>query len=498
MDLKKIKVLTCCLIGVVLIGALGSGCSLIKVNPEEDKKQVIAEIDGTPMLKDSFNNYLAYYQMYFETSGMTFPMGDEFSQLKLDLLDDLVRVETMTAQAKKDELMIDDSTSKTEVETMINSFKTSLGDEKYQGILSDNNSDAESFQAFLEMFFSNNKYANALTTNYDLKLKEDPSIELNTVVGTINGEDVKKDIYNYRLANEEFFAFYQTQKAMATDEETLKKANENIFNTIAEQNEMINYAKENNITYTQEEIESNSESHASFVNALLPGDDALQEYLNQKYLSVAQFREFEKQEAIGSSAAYAIQKDFESKVDVSDKEISKYYDDNKASYDMSTVSAKHILVTEEKLAKEVYEEAKDAKTVEDFDNIMKKYESIEGVTEAADLGAFNRGKMVSEFSDTAFSIEKGDVSEPVKTEFGYHVIYVYDKNEVEIPSLDDKRSEIEATIKSNKATEDYEAFTKDLLKKTKIEINEINEPMVTYLNQLKTDLNVTVYEKKIK
>lgn len=497
MKMKKTGILALVVVGAMLVSFLGAGCSLVKVNPEEDKKQTVAEVDGNPILKESFNNYMAYYQMYFESSGMEFPTGDELTGLKKDILDDLVRVETMTVQAKKDGITVDEAPVLTEADTMIGSLKTSMGEEKYNTTLEKYNSDGTSFDAFLKKFLIDNNYANTLGTNFEAALKTDPSKELNTVVGKIGGNDVKKDVYNYRLSNEEFLTFYQTQEAMKTDEETMKTVNENIFNTIAQQAVLIKYAEENNMTPAQETIDTNFVSHQAFVNSILPGDEALQQFLDQKYLTVAQFREFEKQDAKATAVASAIQADLTGKVEVNDKDIQKYYDENKESYNTSTVSAKHILATEEVLAKEIYGEAKNAKTVEEFDAVMKKYEAVEGVQEASDLGAFTKGTMVSEFSDAAFGMEKNTVSEPIKTEFGYHVIYVYDKNDTGIPSFDEKKDEIRETLKNEKGLEEYSTFVEKLLKKEKTEINEITTPIEAYMEQLKTDLNVKVYEKRI-
>ncbi|MBK5243464.1 MAG: peptidyl-prolyl cis-trans isomerase [Eubacteriaceae bacterium] len=495
--MKKTRTLAGLLAITFLVSFLGAGCSMVQVNPEKDKKQAVAEVDGNQILKESFNNYLAYYQMYFDASGETFPTGTEFTQLKKDLLDDLVRVETMTVQGKKDGITVDEAALGTEATTMMTNLKTSLGEDKYNTTLATYNTDTTSFEAFLTKFVLDNNVANTLAANYDTALKADPSKELNIVVGKINGQDVTKDIYNYRLANEEFLAFYQTQKSLATDAATVKTANTNIFNTIAEQNAMIKYAEDNKLTLAQDVIDSNVASRQVFVNSLLPGDDTLQKYLDQKYLTVAQFRGFQKLDAKAAAAATAIQADLTNKVTVSDSALKKYYDDNKKSYDTSTVSAKHILAADETLAKQIYEEAKNVKSPEEFNALIAKYKTVDGVKEATDLGAFAYGKMVPAFSDAAFALDKGGVSQPVKTDYGYHVIYVYDKTQSQIPTLEEKKTEITEAVKTKKGADAYTKFTADLLKKEKIEMNDIITPLEAYIKQLKTDLNVKVYENRI-
>lgn len=497
--MKKSRTLVGLLIGVVLIGIFAGGCSLVKVNPEEDKKQVIAEIDGTPILKETYNNYMAYYQMYFDASGMSFPTDKELTSLKKDILDDLVRVETLTAQAKKDGVTVDEAAIATNTDSMVASLKSTLGEEKYAADLEKYNTDAASLEAFLKTFLTDYSYSSTLETNYNNKLKADPSAELNTVVGKVGGVEIKKDLYNYRLANEELLTYYQTQQALATDDATVKKTNETIFNTIAEQNEMIKYAEDKKLTVKQEDIDSYITTQAAFINYLLPGDEALQQFLDAKFLTVAQFREFQKQDAKASAATQAIQAELKNTVKVTDGEIKKYYDANKESYNTSTVSAKHILTEDQALADQIYAEAKDMKTVAEFDALMEKYKTNTSVKEAADLGAFPKGTMVQAFSDAAFGMDVNTVSAPVKTDYGYHVIYAYGKDEGTIPSLEDKKEEITETLKSEKVTEEYNKLKTKLSNKAKVEIydEQIVTPIEAYLKQLKTDLKVKVYENRI-
>ena len=184
-------------------------------------------------------------------------------------------------------------------------------------------------------------------------------------------------------------------------------------------------------------------------------------------------------------------------IKVSDTDLRKYYKDHKDSYDESTVSAEHILTEDEALANEIYDKAKDVKTKEDFEKIMNEYKSNEKVKEATDLGAFNKEKMVSEFSDVAFGMEKNSVSKPVKTEYGYHIIYVYDKNDAGEASFEDKKDEITKAVKEEKGTEDYNKLKEDLLKKEKIDIYVIKTTLESYMDQLKSELNIQVYEKKV-
>ncbi len=81
----------------------------------------------------------------------------------------------------------------------------------------------------------------------------------------------------------------------------------------------------------------------------------------------------------------------------------------------------HILVKTEKEARDLVEQIK---TGRDFAELARKYSECPSGKRGGDLGFFTRGQMVKEFEDAAFTMERGQVSEPVKTQFGYHIIMV--------------------------------------------------------------------------
>ena len=97
----------------------------------------------------------------------------------------------------------------------------------------------------------------------------------------------------------------------------------------------------------------------------------------------------------------------------------------KMNSDVSQVRASHILVTTQK-------EASDLKTKIDkneisFEDAAKKYSKCPSGAQGGDLGYFGRGMMVKPFEDAAFNAEVGTVTEPVETQFGWHLIKVVDK-----------------------------------------------------------------------
>jgi len=91
---------------------------------------------------------------------------------------------------------------------------------------------------------------------------------------------------------------------------------------------------------------------------------------------------------------------------------------------MSEIRASHILVETEDEAKDLYNEIKNGK---DFAQIAQEKSLCPSSQNGGDLGFFGKGMMVKPFEDAAFALEVGQVSEPVQTQFGWHLILVTDK-----------------------------------------------------------------------
>lgn len=151
-------------------------------------------------------------------------------------------------------------------------------------------------------------------------------------------------------------------------------------------------------------------------------------------------------------------------IKVTDKELKEAYDAKKPE-----VKASHILVQDEKTAKEV--KAKLDKG-EDFAKLAKEYSQDPGSAEkGGDLGFFGPGKMVPEFEEAAYKLKKGEVSEPVKSSFGYHIIKVTDKKELK--PFEEMKAELEKEIKRSKLDpEKLQKAVEKELKAAKVEVKD--------------------------
>jgi peptidyl-prolyl cis-trans isomerase C len=135
----------------------------------------------------------------------------------------------------------------------------------------------------------------------------------------------------------------------------------------------------------------------------------------------------------------------EAKTAVTDEAMKKVYAEAiKDIGNEQEVSARHILVETEDEAKKV---AADLKAGGDFVAIAKERSKDPGSKDqGGDLGFFGKDQMVPEFAEAAFKLDKGQTSDPVKSQFGWHVIRVDDKRTKQPPTFDQVKSQIESYV----------------------------------------------------
>ena len=141
---------------------------------------------------------------------------------------------------------------------------------------------------------------------------------------------------------------------------------------------------------------------------------------------------------------------------ISDEELREYYNENQEAFKTpNTVEARHILLRVDENAtpeavKKTQERAlsilKLAKEGKDFAELAKQYSEGPTRDSGGYLGTFTREAMVKPFADMAFSMKAGEISEPVRTRFGWHIIKVEKINEASVPSFDESKEQIKKKL----------------------------------------------------
>ena len=172
-------------------------------------------------------------------------------------------------------------------------------------------------------------------------------------------------------------------------------------------------------------------------------------------------------------------------VKIDDKAIKEFYEKNAARYKQEEqVKASHILIkldrgaddkavkAAEKKAKELAKKAraKDA----DFAKLAKENSQGPSAARGGDLGFFPRRRMVKPFSEVAFKLKKNQISDPVKTQFGYHVIKVVDKKPERVVPIDEVKQQIKDGLEGKELRDKMMKFLGDAKKELKVELKEDN------------------------
>lgn len=153
---------------------------------------------------------------------------------------------------------------------------------------------------------------------------------------------------------------------------------------------------------------------------------------------------------------------------VDEEEIKDYYEQNIEYFkEDEQVTARHILVDTLEKAQQVKEEIASGTS---FEDAARKYSSCPSKDQGGFLGSFGRGMMVPEFENAAFELEVGVVSEPVKTQFGYHLILVEGRTESEEKPYDEVRELIRNHMLQEKQNALYFDQVNALKEKYSVEI----------------------------
>lgn len=161
---------------------------------------------------------------------------------------------------------------------------------------------------------------------------------------------------------------------------------------------------------------------------------------------------------------YAMHKIFE-KVSVSEDEIENYYEENKDTlFSPVTYTASHILLESEEMADKVLDQINEGL---DFKEAAKKYSLDPTKDNGGSLGSFPKGVMVKEFQQGLDELKIGEISNPIKTRFGYHIIKLDNKMDSS-NTYDDIKDKVKSTYEMVKRQEKYIEKIKDLTKKAEI------------------------------
>lgn len=165
-----------------------------------------------------------------------------------------------------------------------------------------------------------------------------------------------------------------------------------------------------------------------------------------------------------------LKKKVETESNVSDADMQKFYEQNKDKFKTGEqLKASHILVKTEKEAKELLAKIKAGGN---FEELAKKSSVDSSASKGGDLGWFGKGSMVPAFEKAAMALKDGQISEIVKSDFGYHIIKLTGKRAAGVRPLEEVKDQIKGAIMPSKQQEVFKKIKEELKKSAKITIKE--------------------------
>lgn len=165
-----------------------------------------------------------------------------------------------------------------------------------------------------------------------------------------------------------------------------------------------------------------------------------------------------------------LKKKVETESNVSDEDLKKFYEENKDKFKTGEqIKASHILVKTEQEAKTILGLIKAGGS---FEELAKKSSVDSSAAKGGDLGWFGKGSMVPAFEKAALALKEGQVSDVVKSDFGYHIIKLTGKRPAGIRPLEEVKEQIKGAIMPGKQQEVFQKIKEELKKTAKITIKE--------------------------
>lgn len=258
-------------------------------------------------------------------------------------------------------------------------------------------------------------------------------------VATVNGQPISRSTFDQRLEG--------------------SPMGRTVLQQLVQETLIDQYAKNNNITVSDAEVDQRENQ----IKANFP-TGSWDEMLKARGLTETDVRSALREQIILDKA---LAKD----VTITPAQIKKYFDQNHATFDKpEQVSARHILVPNLAMANMV--EAK-LKAGGNFADLAKQYSTDPGSkAKGGDLGEFKRGQMVPAFDKYAFSAPIGQISPPIKSPFGYHIIQVESRTPGQKATLASATPQIVDTLRQQQEAPLIQPFLQGLQQKATIVVND--------------------------
>lgn len=273
------------------------------------------------------------------------------------------------------------------------------------------------------------------------------------VAATVNGEKI------YLNEVDEIYEQTVSRHPEQNDQETAKQFKEQILEGLITEKLIAQEAKKKKIKVTDKEVSKEIDNIKKMFKTEQEFNDALQKQnMDEKDL----LKNVENNLLLERVKAKVI-----GEVKITDTQAKEHYDKNKDQFKVGDqVDVSHVLVKDEKTAKEVKEKLDKG---EDFAALAKEYSTDDSNKDkGGSLGFITKEQVVPEFGNAAFKLKKGEISGPVKTEFGFHIIKLNDTKKASTKSFEEVKELIISQLTEEEKSKLFNTWLDEVRKKAKI------------------------------
>jgi len=237
---------------------------------------------------------------------------------------------------------------------------------------------------------------------------------------------------------------YDDKTLSSLDQSAIVSFKKNILGQLIDYELLYQQAQKEKVKISNDEIDLEIDK----IKDNFSSPEEFDEALKANNITLVQLKEDIKRQLMINS----ILEETRNQISISDEELLEYYNENKESFlEPEQVHARHILVETEEEANNLLLQLKEGLT--DFAELAREKSIGPSAPSGGDLGFFARGQMVKEFEDAAFSLEPGEISGVVQTQFGYHIIKCEEKKDEYSPTFDEAKEQVSNTLKYQRENE---------------------------------------------
>lgn len=487
--MKLSKKLLCLLLSAAFLMGI-SGCSSLSVNTDKDNATVIATINGEDLVKKGYNDFLTFNYILYQIKGETLPTtDDDMKSFKETYFDEYVNYILYRNEMQAAGTTADDAKIEAAVDELMGEAKTTFpAQADYDYLFSQYGTTEDAFRvnAFeqLRLIEYYNLYAD--NDNDYTEVTAAPAV-------TVDGTAVPMYVFYYYAITLELNNYVNDSKTLPQTEDDFYDLYDDALTNVAQAQAYIAYAEANGMTITDEEIET----AMNYVNSVesYVGEESMDYLKESYYFTDEQWTEAKAFMGKALSAQTKIGDEVTASIEPSDKQLEKYYKDNKKTFNESKISAYHILTLDKTVAQKLTDEA--GGTAEGFMAVYEKYKDDETIEQAMDLGEFQESGYDEDFWKAAASMQVGEVKGMVKTQFGYHLIYVYASDIIPLPEFADIKDRVKSDYIDSQKDEKTDAELTKIYRAAKVKKGDYRKlPSNALVEALREKYDVKTYEKR--